>query len=426
MISHTVREPHMEYEVHPADDESTHLFVRNLPALYGTPLALGRDPEETLDLVIADWKTPRQGDIVARRYRVGERLSRTGHVVTVSARHLELEQSVNLTYLAAPALGDEHAVDAFSRRARLVSQVSTSHTARVLDAGRLVFGAPFVVLEQLPGWTLAEVLRMRGRLPWKEAADLVLQACRALQEAYAGGVDRVGPNMTNLVVTREPNGVPVVRTVLFGAESAATGYLSPRGPAWAADDVDDESTLPYLSPEDVQGPREHDGERADVWALGAVFFELYTGARAFSGESTVRLLTRIVAEATPELYALRPEAPAEVRELLERCLAKDPFERYATVDDLATALGALARSTAAPRAASPPSRQGARVPPTPPPVAPVALSAARASRASLGDRALTLTVGVAIGVLVVAAAQVLGHPTPASAHPGVLPSLERP
>ncbi|HVW24871.1 MAG TPA: protein kinase [Polyangiaceae bacterium] len=323
-----------------ADDDSTHLFVRHLPTLVGDAKELPEGAPHEAELALGDWRTPRQGDIVARRYRVGDQARRTGYVVTVSARHVELDQTVALTYLTLDGCSDRDLVDSFSRRARLAGRVVSSCAARVLDTGRLVFGAPFAVVERPSGWTFAEVVGIRGRLPLEEAADYVARACRAIEHAYAAGFRRVQPNMTNLVLARDSNDAPAVKTVLFGAESVDAVHVV-RTALNASDDLEDAVVLPYLAPEDVHDPDEQGGERADVWALGAIFFELYTGASPFAGPTPLQLLTRIADESPLDVVVLRPECPPEARAIIERCLAKDPLDRYATIGELAVDLSIL-------------------------------------------------------------------------------------
>src|SRR5262249_5738962 len=148
------------------------------------------------------------------------------------------------------------------------ARVPSARTAKVLDIGRLVTGSPFAVLEKLPGWTLAEVLRVRGPLPIAEAAEYVVQACRAIADARAVGIRRVGPTPSNLVLTRDANGAVLVKTVLFGANNVEPEEIL------LADFFREDGfearrrLLPYVAPEHVRQTRRHDDPAADVWALG--------------------------------------------------------------------------------------------------------------------------------------------------------------
>ena len=394
------------------EDESTHLFTRAIPSVAGfsTPqTALALLPtgiperiagDSSSQSELAGWRALLEGDVIARRYRVGERSQRTGRIISVSARHLELDQAVTLTYLAEEALSDAAAVSEFLRRARLVARVPSGRTARVMDVGRLVFGSPFAVLEQLRGWTFAEILRVRGRLPLNEAVDYVSQACRAIADAEAVGLSRMGANMSNLVLTRESNGAPVVRTILFGAEAAEREEIVRAG--FSTDvDFDEESLLPYLAPEEIRDPEGPHAGRSDVWALGAVLYELYTGARAFSSSTAAGLLARIVADVPLDVRALRPESPSDVRAVIGRCLAKDPGDRHRDVRELAEDLSHLAHFAVgvAPTAALV-TRASIR-PPELSSIVPTARTVvtARESRGWAVDLGVPLVAGVALGVL---------------------------
>jgi len=415
-----------------ADDERTHLFLpRDLAALRGAlagqrqarPVTRQGTPGQGAGLAPggpgpSGWRTLLDGDLIARRYRIGEQSRRTGRIITVAARHLELDQAVALTYLSEEASRDAAVVAQFLRDARLVSRVPSSRTARVLDIGRLVFGSPFAVLEQPPGWTFSEVLRVRGRLPLSEAVDYVSQACRAIAEAHAAGLRRVGANMSNLILTRESSGLPLVKTILFGAETAARTEVVRAGFS-ADDELDEESLIPYVAPEDIRDPEGQDGARADVWSLGAVLYELYTGAPAFSGSTAAGLLARIVADSPLDVRSLRPESPAEMRTVIERCLAKDPSQRYRSCSELAEALSSLEDDEDVPPASSFVSRQSLRPPPLPSfaPTARTIVASARAigrpKRPWARDRSLALAAGVALGILGLAGFNAARH-TPAA------------
>lgn len=350
------------------------------------------------------WKTLIEGDVVARKYRVVGPVRSVGDIVTATARHLDLDQTVALTYLVPDACDEPGKVTRFVRQAKTAARVPSTHSAKVLDVGRLVFGSPYAVVENVKGWTFAEVLRMRGPLPIPEAAGYVVQACRAVLEAQSAGVARVGVNTSNLVLTRESDGAPVVKAVLFGIENADVEDV-------LRSDIDEDegsmalSLLPYLAPELVRQIHPRDESRAEVWALGAVLYELVAGVQAFTGFGGPGLVAAIVADPAPEVRKHYPDVPSELDAVIARCLAKDPSERFRSVAELAAHLESLVTSANAPRDSAVPSRRHTFPPPLPSvipttrAIVPVRRQAQEAEkRARVVDRSLGLTAGIILGI----------------------------
>src|SRR5262249_50764869 len=132
--------------------------------------------------------TPREGDVLAGRYRIERVLGEGGMGVVVAATHLILGVRVALKFLRAEILEDEELVARFLREARAASRITSEHVARVTDVGRLEGGAPYMVLEYLEGEDLERRVLSSGTLRIEEAVDYVLQASEALAEAHAAGI----------------------------------------------------------------------------------------------------------------------------------------------------------------------------------------------------------------------------------------------
>ncbi|HVW23790.1 MAG TPA: serine/threonine-protein kinase [Polyangiaceae bacterium] len=357
-----------------------------------------------------------EGDFVARKYYVSGQSLRIGSLLTVPARHLELEQPVTLTYLTPEACEDPSRVDHFFRRAKLVARIPSAHAAKVLDVGRLDFGSPYAAVERPAGWSFAEVLRVRGALPIGESCDYVVQACRAVADAHAAGLRRANPNVENLLLTRASNGSAIVKAVLFGAASADAEEILTADFFHGGDASNYLSLLAYVAPESIRHARIGNEERADVWALGVVLYELVTATPAFSAPTATAMLAAIAADAAPKLSSVRHDAPGALQAIVDRCIAKDPAERYASVQELGLALSSLspeAESVASWR----PSRPASRLPPPPLPSFPPTARTVTATTPSTAppkitprtiDRGLALAVGAVLGVLTVSAWRVLG------------------
>jgi serine/threonine protein kinase len=224
------------------------------------------------------------------------------------------------------------AADAIYTHAKSVATVDSPHVVRTLDAGRLPSGEPFVVMEQLDGEDLEVRLRNapEGRLPIAEAIELMLQACDGLTEAHAAGIVHGDIKPANLLVVRHRRG-PCLKIIDFAPSV-------PR--ASAPDDPLVTCSPGYASPEQLGARKEVDG-RADVWALGAVLYELVTGTRAFTASSLPEML-RVIGRVPPSMRGVRAEVPEALDIIVRRCLAREREMRFATPSQLRAAAGAQA------------------------------------------------------------------------------------
>ncbi|HEV8550873.1 MAG TPA: protein kinase [Polyangiaceae bacterium] len=282
-----------------------------------------------------------EGEILVGRYRVERILSRTSHEVVLEASHLELGQRVLLRHLSSLASTSPEAVARFQRGARKAREMRSEHAERVVDYGRLDNGSPYRAVELPRGPSLAEILRVRGALPISEAVDIVLTACEPVAEAHASGVVHRCLGTANIFVERRSDGAPLVRVLDFGVSD-------PLEPDWVnGDDLAapgagaSVEALRYASPEQIRNPSAVDA-RADVWALGAVLYELIAGAPLFQAEGPLTLLSMIAADVPTPLGMLRTDVPADLEQLVLSCLEKDPNARPRSVVEVVLALSPYA------------------------------------------------------------------------------------
>jgi serine/threonine-protein kinase len=345
----------------------------------------------------------REGEVLAGKYRVERIPGRNGLGVLVQVRHMELGQEVTLKFLVPEACAYPEFVQRFVREARAAVRIQGEHVARVTDVGRLESGAPYMVREFLRGPDLAEVLKVRGPLPIAEAVDYIVQTCEGVAEGHALGVVHRNLRPTSLVVGRRSDGTALVKVFDFAAsESLHVNPFTERAVSLVGTSAI-MASLPYLAPEQIRDPHDVDF-RADVYALGAVLYELLTGSAVYAAEAAPALLAQVAADAAPAVRNLRPDCPGELDHIVLRCLAKNRGIRYASVADLAVALEPFASTDTASsierivrlgkRTAKLPERAEERRP-SPLPPAPVAASAAPQSQSSRGPRG-TLLMGEAL------------------------------
>lgn len=275
---------------------------------------------------------PEAGSVLAGKYRVLRVLGEGGMGIVVAALHLELDQLVAVKFLHQAALGNSEAQARFTREARAAARIKSEHVARVIDVSRLSDGAPYMVMEYLEGEDLAARLRS-GPLSVEDAVDFVVQACDAVAEAHAAGIVHRDLKPSNLFLTRRANGDGLVKVLDFGI-SKLNDELGAAGLTSTAALMG--SPL-YMSPEQMRSARDVDA-RTDLWAMGAILYELLTAHAPFTGESLPEVINSVMTCQPLPFSHFRADVPAELERTILRCLAKDRAERLQTVGQLATEL----------------------------------------------------------------------------------------
>lgn len=283
------------------------------------------------------------------------------------AADTRLDRAVAIKVMPAALAEDAIKRERFEREARSISRLEHPNICPLYDVGELpqAAGGPstslrtgglFLVMQFLEGETLAARLA-RGALSIKETLDVGIQIAEALAAAHRAGIVHRDLKPGNVMLTRAG-----ARLLDFGlARSVPAAMPGGDAGATAADRTALTTqgtllgTLHYMAPEQLDG-REID-TRADIFALGAVLFEMVTGMKAFEAESPARVLSAILRDEPARVSAIVPVTPAGLEELIHTCLAKDPNERWQGMGDVARQLrwlqsalssaksGAVARST---------------------------------------------------------------------------------
>ncbi|HEY2517466.1 MAG TPA: serine/threonine-protein kinase [Polyangiaceae bacterium] len=272
------------------------------------------------------------GDVIDGKYRIDEVLGRGGMGLVLGATHQVLGSRVAIKVPTLDVRDDPDARARLLREARLVARLEGEYVGRVLDAGILPGGFPFIVFEHLTGWTLAERLGADGRLSVSEAVDAVIEACAGLAVAHAAGVVHRDVKPSNLFEATRADGSHAVRVIDFGiARAYADGDAVTRSRVVVG-------TPAYMAPEQAVAARQIDA-RADVWAIGVTLLELLTGRLLGSGGFAPKV---------DDAAALAREIPGGRREasllarVVARCLCERVDDRYPNVGALAEALAPLA------------------------------------------------------------------------------------
>ena len=226
--------------------------------------------------------------------------------------------------------GDAEAIARFEREAKAVSRMDHPNVGAVFalehDAGKT-----FLAMAYYAGETLRQRLD-RERLSLADAVRFSLEIARGLEHAHANGVTHRDVKPANIFLARQANGTDTVKLLDFGLarlEDASRMMTRPGATT---------GTLMYMAPEQMRG--ETVAHRVDVWAWGAVTFEMLAGRPAFAQENIGALLTAILHSEPEPLEALCPEAPAALAELVRHALRKNPTERVADMTEVVRRLEA--------------------------------------------------------------------------------------
>lgn len=272
------------------------------------------------------------GDVVDK-YRV-ERIVGVGAMgFVVAARHTTLDQVVAIKFLVEHRFGSrDESMARFLAEARAAARIESDHVCRVSDVGMLPTGIPYMVMEHLEGTDLEEEIVSRGQLAIIEAVDYVLQALDAIAAAHQLGIVHRDLKPANLFLARRPDGSRRVKVLDFGI-SKATANGQPR----LTRATRSLGTPAYMPPEQIREPLNVD-HRVDIWALGAILYELLTGQMAFTGENVKIVLDRVLGEDPCPIGALRRDVPPALVGIISTALMRDRDARWPTAATFARAL----------------------------------------------------------------------------------------
>jgi eukaryotic-like serine/threonine-protein kinase len=255
------------------------------------------------------------------------------------ARDTRLQRDVAIKVLPS-RLGSEPALrERFEREARAVAALNHPHICTLYDVGHQD-GTDFLVMEYLDGETLAAELA-KGAVPIDRALTLAIQITDALDQAHRAGIVHRDLKPGNIMLARRggPSGPPEAVLLDFGlakvtpAAVAASGLsMAPTGvtPVTAQGTI--LGTLQYMSPEQLEG--QDADARTDIFACGAVLYEMLSGKKAFEGKTQASLIAAILEREPPPLTPIQPLTPPALDRVVRKCLAKSPDNRWQTARDL--------------------------------------------------------------------------------------------
>lgn len=263
------------------------------------------------------------GTTIAARYLVEREIRKEPMAILYSARDTGDDRPIWLRIIPPGLVAEGEFVKRFRREVELLRELALPQIPKVLDYG-VEGGNCYIVTEPVPGKSLEEMLQESGTLEVRRALEYVQQTAECLDEVGRKGVVHGDLRPANIIVNPNNN----VRIVNFGLARSVEGN--------GITIPDAMTMLYYISPEQTEGVEPD--VRSDIYALGVTLYEMLTGEVPYRGSSQTEIVMQHLNAQIPLPSKLCPDVPREVNEIVKRCLAKDPNDRYQTPQELVNAI----------------------------------------------------------------------------------------
>ncbi len=291
-----------------------------------------------------DADLPRVGEVLRSKYELLRTLGEGGMSVVYEGRRCGVGndgERVAVKVLAPEYAHEPEIVARFDREARAVSKLRSRHVVKVLEVDTTDSGLPFIVMDFLDGRDLCAELEERRHLPVDEAVDYLLQTCAAMEEAHRAGIVHRDLKPANLFLANgapSSSGAPgprVVKVLDFGISKLVNESSKLTGAGAIM------GTVIYMSPEQIYSSTDVD-QRADVWSLGVILFELLAGRVPFEGPGH-SVAIAIVSDDAPDVRSFAPHVPDALASAIASMLRRDRNTRLKNIREVIGALAPFAR-----------------------------------------------------------------------------------
>ncbi|WP_437304419.1 bifunctional serine/threonine-protein kinase/formylglycine-generating enzyme family protein [Sorangium sp. So ce388] len=277
--------------------------------------------------------------VIADKLHLLRPLGQGGMGVVWAARHLALDTDVAVKFIRPERVAANPALVArFHREARATARIAHPHVVQVMDYGAVDGAVPYLVMELLRGFSLAELLERGGRLSFATARSLVQQVGSALESAHERGIVHRDIKPHNVFITEGSKEYPLFVKVLdFGVAKIAGDAAVPAANPALTETGMVIGSAPYMSPEQLEGSKDVD-LRSDLWSLGVILYETLTGAQPFQGSSFVAVGAAVLKGKFRPVTEQRPDLPASIDDWFAKALSVDPSCRFQSSREMVEAL----------------------------------------------------------------------------------------
>ncbi len=301
------------------------------PALPRCPHCGADHPSHLLKCPDTDLILPLEGRILHGKFRFVHQLGKGGMAAVWSAVNTLVDRSVAIKLIRPEAGRSEETVARFRAEAKAAGRIGHLNVCEILDFGLGPVG-PYIVMERLRGLSLGQLIRREQRLDPALAVTIIRQALAGLSAAHQRGIIHRDLKPENLFVHQPEGGAAVVKLMDFGVSKLTDGSSEVQTEHGAL-----LGTPEYMSPEQFKGAA-RSNERTDIWAMGAILYKALTGKTAFGGATVAGTLLMVTTEEPTPIPELVRGVPPELVAIVERCLSKDPKERFASAEALSDEL----------------------------------------------------------------------------------------
>ena len=291
------------------------------------------DPQSTMHIVLPEEiRLPGNAPVALGKYEILEEIARGGMGIVYKARHVGLDNVVAVKVIRSGVLASPAAVERFQREARAAASLHHPNIVAIHDIGEQD-GALYFSMDYVPGANLANLSRLRPFAP-RAAAEIAAAVGSAIHYAHQQGVLHRDLKPANVILTPEQQ----PRVLDFGLARLAKDHseLTQSGAPMG--------TPGYMPPEQAAGRSDSIDARSDVYALGALLYELLTSRPPFQAASTVEILKLVLESEPVPPRRLNPALPLDLETICLRCLEKEPGRRYSNAQEFADELGRFLRN----------------------------------------------------------------------------------
>ena len=284
-----------------------------------------------------DPNDPLIGALLAQRYEIIRLIGEGGMGLVYEGVHKDIDKKVAIKVLRDDLSRRPDVVARFRQEAKSASRIGHEHIVDVSDFGETVFGSSYFVMEYLAGQDLADVLANQAIIDPERVVQIAVQCCEALGSTHRKRIVHRDMKPENVFLTERDGIKDFVKIVDFGiammsdieTEGAPGRKLTKTGMIFG--------TPEYMSPEQAAG-KELD-HRVDIYAMGVIMFECLAGRVPFVGDTFMGILTKHLFDEPPRIRDINPasEVNLQLETVIRKAMAKDPTERYETMDELAEA-----------------------------------------------------------------------------------------
>jgi len=268
------------------------------------------------------------GKTLAKRYKIEERIGDGGMAIVYKGHDAVLNRWVTIKILRAQFVLDEDFVHRFRREAQAAASLSHPNVVNIYDVGE-EDDTYYIVMEYIDGKTLKELINEKERLPVEEAVEITRQICEALVHAHKNKIIHRDIKPQNILITKDKR----VKVTDFGiARAVTTATMTYNNNEFMG-------SVHYSAPEQAKGGLAE--EKADLYSLGIVFYEMLTGKVPFSGESPISIAIKHLQEDIKSPVELNPEVTSELERIVLRAVQKDLNHRYQSAEEMLEELKAF-------------------------------------------------------------------------------------